>query len=462
MNRATAIDNATELFDSGTFLSTVRRRVAYPTESQEAARAPELLAYLNVELMPCLTEMGFASRLLTNPANASLPLLLAERHENTDAPTILMYGHGDVVRGNAEKWRAGLAPWDLIAEGDKWYGRGTADNKGQHSVNLAALQSVLAARDGVLGFNVKILIEMGEEKGSPGLDAACALYKGALSADVLIASDGPRVTADRPTLFLGSRGIVTITLSLDLREGAHHSGNWGGLLRNPATTLSAAINSLVNGQGIIVAACLRPPAMAESIRTALQDISLGGAHGDPEINAEWGEPGLSASERVFGWNTFEVLAMSSGNVDNPVGAIPATAKAYCQLRYVVGTEIDGIDRKLRQHLDAHGFQSVTLEVTAGTPATRLDPENEWVQRVSDSLERTSGKKTAILPNLGGTIPNHVFAHTLGLPTIWVPHSYPACSQHAPNEHLLASVAREGLRMMAGLFWDIGDPSFHSA
>lgn len=77
-----------------------------------------------------------------------------------------------------------------------------------------------------------------------------------------------------------------------------------------------------------------------------------------------------------------------------------------------------------------------------------------------SLARTTGKKPAILPNLGGTLPNEVFADTLGLPTLWVPHSYPACSQHAPDEHLLASVAREGLQMMAGLFWDLGDDAPH--
>ena len=45
---------------------------------------------------------------------------------------------------------------------------------------------------------------------------------------------------------------------------------------------------------------------------------------------------------------------------------------------------------------------------------------------------------------------------LGLPTVWVPHSYAACSQHAPNEHLLAPIAREGLQIMAGLFWDLGE------
>ena len=110
---------------------------------------------------------------------------------------MLIYGHGDVVRGYDAQWRAPLSPWTLTADGDRWYGRGSADNKGQHTINLAALASVLDARGGQLGFNAKLLIEMGEETGSPGLDALCRQERGALAADVLIASDGPRIAAAR-------------------------------------------------------------------------------------------------------------------------------------------------------------------------------------------------------------------------------------------------------------------------
>ena len=91
------------------------------------------------------------------------------------------------------------------------------------------------------------------------------------------------------------------------------------------------------------------------------------------------------------------------------------------------------------------------------PATRLDPDHPWVKWAAASLERTTGAKPAILPNLGGSLPNDVFAVTLGLPTVWVPHSYASCSQHAPNEHLLGPVARQGLQIMTGLFWDLGQP-----
>ncbi|MFZ0206103.1 MAG: M20 peptidase family dipeptidase, partial [Roseiarcus sp.] len=62
----------------------------------------------------------------------------------------------------------------------------------------------------------------------------------------------------------------------------------------------------------------------------------------------------------------------------------------------------------------------------------------------------------VLPNIGGSLPNDLFSDLLGLRTFWVPHSYPGCSQYAPDEHLPKAIAREGLAMMAGLYWDLGD------
>ena len=88
-------------------------------------------------------------------------------------------------------------------------------------------------------------------------------------------------------------------------------------------------------------------------------------------------------------------------------------------------------------------------------ATRIDPDEPWVQWAAKSIAETSGKKPAILPNLGGSLPNDIFTDVLGLRTVWVPHSYPGCSQHAPNEHLPPSLLREALGIMAGLYWDLG-------
>ncbi|HST92116.1 MAG TPA: M20/M25/M40 family metallo-hydrolase, partial [Brevundimonas sp.] len=243
MSRDAAIARATDYFDSGAFRTDLARRVALRTESQNPERKPVLDAYVEEEMRPALEALGFTCDTVRHE-RAGGPFLIAERIEDRSRPTVLGYGHGDVIRGLDDGWSEGLSPWEMREVGDRWYGRGVVDNKGQHSINLGGLKAVLETR-GKLGFNAKYLIEMGEETGSPGLREVCTEHKDRLAADVLIASDGPRLSAERPTVFLGSRGGVTFDLWIDAREGGHHSGNWGGLLSDPAIQLAHAIASIV-------------------------------------------------------------------------------------------------------------------------------------------------------------------------------------------------------------------------
>ncbi len=453
--RADALAAAARHFDSGDFVRDLARRVAIRTESQNPASAPELQRYLDDEMAPSLAALGFTSTRHANPEAAYGPLLVAQRIEDPAQPTVLMYGHGDVVRGQDASWTRGQGPWTLTQDGDRLYGRGSADNKGQHSINIAALAQVLALR-GRLGFNVKWLIETGEETGSPGLAAFCTAQREALRADVLIASDGPRQARDQATVFLGSRGVINFDLSLALRDSGHHSGNWGGLLRNPGTVLANAIACLVDGRGVILVPALRPPPIPDNVRQALQHLRFGSDPGDPQVDPDWGEPGLTPTERVIAWNTLEVLAMKTGNPEHPVNAIPPVARATMHMRFVVGTDVRDVRGAVQRHLAAQGFGDVEVGEALVMNATRLDPDDAWVRFTLDSLRRSTGRAPVLLPNLGGSLPNDVFADILGLPTVWIPHSYAACQQHAPDEHLLAPVAREALQLMAGLFWDLGD------
>ena len=456
MSRAASIALAHAYFDSKSFHADLARRVAIPTESQNPDRTAELNQYLASELAPSLDALGFDCRIHDNPKKGG-PLLVATRMEGSHLPTVLSYGHGDVVRGLDQQWRAGLAPWQLIEEGEKLFGRGTADNKGQHTINIGALGSVIKAR-GKLGFNIKLLIETGEETGSPGLNEFCAAHRDELGADVFIASDGPRLSPERPTIFLGSRGVMNFDINIDLRPGAHHSGNWGGLLADPGILLAHAIATITDRQGAIRVPEWRPQPIAASVKKALADCAPGGGDDAPAIDLDWGEPGMTPAERVFGWSSFSVLAMKVGNPDFPVNAIAGKAWARCQLRFVVGIDPDDVVAALQRHMIREGYPHVTVAPTReeAMHATRLDPDSKWVRWAVASIARTTGNKPAILPNLGGSLPNEVFADTLGLPTIWIPHSYSACSQHAPNEHMLASIAREGLAIMAGIFWDLGE------
>jgi acetylornithine deacetylase/succinyl-diaminopimelate desuccinylase-like protein len=455
MSRSDAIARARLQLQSGEFLAELGRRVAYRTESQNAERGEALRAYLEEELQPSFAKLDFETRLIESP-DGRAPYLLAEYRENAQAPTVLMYGHGDVVDGMEGEWRNNFDPWALTPAGNRVYGRGTADNKGQHSVNMAALRAVREARGGRLGFNAKFIVEMGEEIGSPDLNKVCASLREELKADLFVASDGPRLSADRPTIFLGCRGGIRIHLDVNLREGGHHSGNWGGVLANPATILANAISTLVDGQGRLLLDQLKPPRLSNQIRATLADVKVEPSAEEPQLSDNWGEEGLSAAERLYAWNTLEVLAISSGNIEKPANAIPGQARAVLQLRFVVGTKYDSVVDAVRAHLHGHGFPMIEVSATQSFVASRTDFDSPWIKWTAESIRLTTGKAPAVLPNFGGSLPNDVFSGTLGLPTIWVPHSYPGCSQHAPDEHILLTVTEEALSIMAGLFWDLGE------
>jgi len=456
LNRNSAIERSKRFFDDDSFFNLMADWVALDTDSRKDDRKPEMLAYLEKKIAPFIESMGFDHRIVENPIESRAPFLIGKRLENEDLPSILIYGHGDTVPLMENEWEQGLDPLELTKKGDKWYGRGAADNKGQHAVNLAALDCVIREK-GALGFNVIVLIESGEEAGSPGLHQICEQEKESLEADVLIASDGPRIEPGVVTVFGGSRAVFNFDLTVNLRKGEHHSGNWGGLLADPAIILSHAIASMVDGKGKILVDALRPGTIPLSVKKAIDKLTITG-EGGPDIDPEWGEPGLSAAGKVYGWNTLDVLALKCGDPAQPAHAIPHEAWARCHIRFIADSDPETFLPAIRKHLDEHGFSVVEVEAVPNNYglATRMDPDNPWVEFTTSSFETTLNKKVAFLPNLGGSLPNDVFSHIIGMPTIWVPHSYGGCSQHAPNEHFLGEIGREGLQLMTGLFWDIGE------
>lgn len=455
MSLSTVIQSLADWFDSGEFAADLARRVSYRTVSSDPAYRSQLDAYLDEVVVPELEEIGFCCQVLDNPVPEGPPFLLATRHEGEGLPTVLLYGHGDVVEGHEGQWSDGLDPWRLTERNGAWYGRGSADNKGQHAVNIAALREVTAARGGRLGYNVKVLLEMGEECSSPGLRELARTHRNEMTADVFLGSDGPRITQDSPTIFLGSRGSAVFELSYRAHETALHSGNWGGLVANPATVLVHAITSLVGRHGRIQVDGLLPPEIPEDVRAELAALPIDEAHLGRPIDPQWGEPGLTSAEQLLGWNTLEVLTLHAGDDAKPVNAVPSLARAYCQLRFVVGTRIDALQEIIRAHLDRHGFQEIEVRIVRGSPATRISPSNPWVGWAKESISSVTGRPPLVNPNLGGTVPNDVFADILEQPTIWVPHSYPGCRQHGPDEHLPVDIARGGLSVMAALLWNLG-------
>lgn len=448
--RDTAVNLARELAGDDGFRAALADLIAFPTDASKPD-AP-LQDYLS-HVAQGFAAMGFTTEGFRADGH---PFLLISRIEGDDRPTVLGYAHGDTVPGMAGRWAEGRDPWVLSvdATAGRWYGRGIADNKGQMLVNMTAKQAVIAAR-GSLGFNAHILIEMGEEIGSPGLRKLCEKLKSRLKADLLIASDGPRIDAMTPTLFLGARGGASFRLTLRRRTGGRHSGNFGGALKNPALELAHALACITDAQGALQVKGWLPATIPDAARNALAGLTPAGG----EVDADWGAAGLTPAERIHAWNSAEILAFSAGDIAHPVNAIPDMAEAVVQLRYVPGIADDDLGAALRAHLDAHGHGDVTIaELGPRFRASATPVDHPAVGFAAASLARTHGAPPVVLPSLGGSLPNDIFTEVLGIPTIWVPHSYPGCSQHAPDEHLPSALFPQATGLMAGLYWDLGTAS----
>jgi acetylornithine deacetylase/succinyl-diaminopimelate desuccinylase-like protein len=457
-SRAGAIAEAYRGFDSGAYLARLRALVAVPTESQIDGSLPALTRYCT-ETMPTLMQgMGFDTVVLDNPREGRGPVFVATRIEDPGLPTVLVYGHGDVVRGLAPKWSEGLDPWQVTQRGEKWYGRGTVDNKGQHLIAIDALRAVIAER-GRLGFNAKVLVETGEEQGSPGLRELLRAEKERLAADVFVGLDGPRQTTFMPEMKLGARGGVAFDLVVHLRDHAHHSGHWGGVLTDPGFVLAQAMASIVDRKGRILVDGWTPKEIPPAVKRAIGALVFEDIPGLPEGDPDWGEPGLTKAEKIFGWTSVIVLAALTGHPDAPTNAVQGEARARLQVRHCADIRGADIVPALRRHLDAQGFQIVRIEPVMERDmfgASRTDPDDPWVGFVAASMQRSAGRAPNIVPNSSGSNPSDMFQEELGLPVIWIPNSYAGCNQHGPDEHALAPLLREGLGLMAGLWWDIGE------
>lgn len=450
--------------DPSDYFKKLSKLVTFKTESQLSTSLPVLFDYLNEGVGPLFKELGYVVKIFENPIVGAGPVMLAERNEGSQF-TVVGYGHGDVIHGQEGKWDNDRNPWKLSFEGNKVYGRGTVDNKGQHLAHLIALKSLIKINN-KLGFNHRFIIEMGEENGSRGFRQLVQDNLGSFSGDVFFASDGPRTEIKRPNITLGNRGVLNFDLVCNSREGGHHSGNWGGLLSNPAIVLANAIASIIDSKGSLKVDGLMVKRIPENVKKALKGLKRDGGPNSPEIDLNWGPTDRSSIEKATASNTFEVLNFSAGDPLHPVNAVPPFAKAACQIRFVMGTSLKDIIPILRKHLDKFNFEMIEINDplqsnSISFEASRTDPNSPFPQWASSIISDVAKNDCGILPNSAGSNMTEVIQYDLDIPIVWLPLSYTGCSQHAPNEHMLKSLMREGIALVTSIYFHLGDKSSQS-
>ena len=388
---------------------------------------------------------------------SGLPIVYADWLHAEAAPTIVVYGHYDVQPVDpVDEWET--APFEPFIRYGRVVGRGSADDKGQISMHLAAAEAFLATR-AALPINLKLVFEGEEETSSVNLPIWTEQNRDRLACDAVIISDTGFFEGNAPALTLGLRGLVYTQIDVRGCASDVHSGGFGGIVENPANALARIISELKDRDGRI-----RIPGFYDDVveltpadRAAIAEIPLDeqwllDVTGAPSLH---GEAGFSVLERAGYRPTLDVNGLWGGfQGEGSKTIIPATAHAKVSCRLVPDQDPELLYEKLRDYVLRVAPPGVDVRVQnlgTGRP-TVVNADHPVAQASLRALEATFGVKPYLVRG-GGSIPMaEVFDRVLGRPPILLGFANPDSRAHAPNEFMRMGNYETGIRTICRL-WD---------
>jgi acetylornithine deacetylase/succinyl-diaminopimelate desuccinylase-like protein len=374
--------------------------------------------------------------------------------------TVLVYGHYDVQPPDPlDAWRT--PPFQPTLQDGRLYGRGTADNKGQHLAQILAMEGLRAA-NGELPCNVKVLLDGEEELGSPNLGPFVERHRDLLRADLAIWSDGPVHESGRWCLVFGVRGIVTFELRARGANRPLHSGNWGGVAPNPLWTLVHLLASMKDPHNRVTVEGfydqVRPlePLEAEALERMPVDLGRVLASLGLERLDEPADRGFY--ERLVAWPTLTINGLHGGYGGPGTQTIlPNEAIAKCDVRLVPDQRTGDVLAKLRAHVARHA-PGVELVAGGHMEPSRTPIDSPFTEPIRQAMRAALGEEPLLVPPLGGSLPAYVFTDILGVPTFGVPFANADQTNHAPNENLEVERFIGGIKAAASVLAHLGTMS----
>ncbi|GII79738.1 peptidase M20 [Sphaerisporangium rufum] len=371
-----------------------------------------------------------------------------------DAPfTLMNYGHYDVFPVTDQPgWETD--PFEPVIRGDRIYGRGSGDNKGQFLAHLNALQWWQREAGG-LPIKVKVILEGEEENGSQNLPEFILRNRDELAADLCVYSDGPMLPGDRPALLFGARGALVLEFHSRGPGRPLHSGNFGGVVANPIIELSRllALMAAPNGDLLVPGADKGVPEATAAERAALEALPFDPAEfrertGTEPLPARFGE---SYYERLLYKPSFNVSGFGGGHVG--AGAktlIPTSAMAKADLRLVGDQDPDEVLTAIRRFADEQGLSSVEVRKIFSQPPSRTPLDHPYADVIERAVADGFGSPPLRVPSLAGTTPDYVFTKLLGMPAVMLPFAPTDENHHGPNESMKISLFLRGVHASARL------------
>jgi acetylornithine deacetylase/succinyl-diaminopimelate desuccinylase-like protein len=389
----------------------------------------------------------------------SHPIVYAEIGRKDARFTWLLYGHYDVYPADEkqEGWRT--RPFEPVVDGDRVWGRGTGDNKGQH---LAMLHAIALWRElhGELPIRVKVILEGDEETGSVPLPKFIEANRERLKADLCCYSDGPMFPNDQPVLLMGVRGNLGLEFVAKGAKRNLHSGNFGGVAPNPTLDLIHLLAEMVDRDGRLTV----PGAAYADVKIAAPDLDAvrrltvdhAGFRESVGVEPTTGEDDALFHERLMLRPAFNVSGFASGYTGpGQKTIIYKEALAKADVRLAGGQDPDMVFEAIRRFAAARRYDAIEIRRTKSTPPSRTALDHPLVPVVKEAVARGFGREPLVVPALGGTTPDFVFTRLLGLASIVVPLAPYDENNHAPNESTKVSLYLAGIRSGLHLIESLG-------
>ncbi len=434
----------------------LRSYLAFAPISSDPEAKPRLVKLAEV-LRGDLEKLGFErSRVLDLPD--ALPCVAAEwTKAGPNAPTILVYGHFDVQPVKGETWST--EPHDLVRKGDRLYGRGSADDMGGWLSHFVAIEAWLKETGG-LPCNLKILLEGEEEIGSPNLERFMDAYPEAFESDAMVLTDCENPSVDIPGLSVSLRGLLEVEVSVTSATSDVHSGLWGNLVPDPATTLLALLARLVDEDGRLrlgrrpvdpswLASTRDVPLTADVIRAGGRLLDGVAPLPDRELSPvawAWRQPAVTVLSTTF---------PPPGSEKN---AIRKSASAKLSFRIAPGQTADElfavVEAELRR--DVPGGLAVTLTRQPGAASSWDYDAKGPAFDAADRAYEVAWGRAPLRIGLGGSIP---FVALFGkrfsrLPLVLNGVIDPETGAHGPNESMHIGVYTKTVKANVHLYAEL--------
>ena len=383
------------------------------------------------------------------------PIVFASKVTDPDRPTIMVYGHYDVMPAEPlELWKS--APFEPEIRDGRIFARGADDDKGQSFMHAKAFEYLVKTNQ--LKYNVKFLLEGEEEIGSVSLEKFCSKNAEMLRCDTILVSDTSMLSAKTPSITTGLRGLAYWQIEVTSASRDLHSGIFGGAVANPIMELTKILAQLTNSDGKITIPNFYDDVeeVSDYERELIAQIPFDEEDYKKKLNIKnvSGEKGYSTIERTGIRPALDVCGIWGGYTDEGTKTVlPSKAYAKLSARLVPHQQYEKIAELVTKHITQIVSENVEVKVDFlhGAQSYVCPIDSPEYRAAEAAYTKVFGIKPLPVRRGGsiGVIP--VFEQILKVKPILMGFGLESDAIHSPNENFPIDLFFKGIKTIAEFY-----------